>query len=260
MHWTDYLTHNGSDQHTIVGTLKILPDFHSPQLDNRRAVLVYLPPSYARGERRYPVIYMQDGQNLFDNATSFGGQEWQVDETMELLSREGLEAIVVGAHHAGEERIKEYSPFRWHAQEGRGDEYLQFVVETLKPVIDRDFRTCPERARTGILGSSMGGLISLYAFFRHPAVFGFAGSLSPALWYGSGAIYQYVRSVAFAPGKIYLDHGTKENSAKRMNALLLAKGYQPEASLRYVVEEGGDHSEAAWARRLPEALRFLLRE
>ncbi len=258
MHWHDYLSHTGRSHHSIVGTLKILPDFHSPQLNNHRPVVVYLPPSYSHSDRRYPVIYMQDGQNLFDRAASFAGQEWQVDETLERLSGEGVEAIVVGIYHAGEERIHEYSPFQWHTHEGRGDLYLRFMAETLKPAIDRDFRTRAEREHTGVLGSSMGGLISLYAFFHHPQMFGFVGSLSPALWYGSGAIYQYVRYTAFAPGKIYLDHGTKENSARRMNELLIEKGYQPDKNLRYVVETDGEHSESAWARRLPEALRFLL--
>jgi predicted alpha/beta superfamily hydrolase len=246
--------------HTVVGNVRLLPDVHSPQLNNRRDVVVYLPPSYAAGDRRYPVLYMHDGQNLFDRATSYAGEEWQVDETMEALSREGIEAIVVGINHMGEQRITEFNPFPVRSpvshQPGRGENYLAFVVETLKPLIDAQFHTLNDRAYTGILGSSLGGLISLYAFFHRPEVFGFAGALSPALWIGRGAIYDAVRHAPRVSGKIYLDNGTRENTAKHMAEVLTAKGYG--LDLRYVVEDGAHHRESAWARRLPEALRFLL--
>ena len=254
--WRDYV--QDKKEHSVVGALKVLPRVWSPQLDNERDILVYLPPSYSRSDQRYPVIYMQDGQNLFDRATSFAGEEWQVDETMEKLSREGLEAIVVGIPHTGEGRLSEYNPFprRWN---GQGKQYLAFVADTLKPMIDRDFRTRPGREHTGIIGSSMGGLISLYAFFRYRQVFGFAGAMSPALWFTAGRIYRYVTRAPFTPGKIYLDHGTREGSARHMHELLVEKGYRPGSDILYVAEEGGRHHEAAWARRLPAALRFLLR-
>ncbi|MGH2524747.1 MAG: alpha/beta hydrolase-fold protein, partial [Anaerolineales bacterium] len=118
--WQDYVKLNGARGHSVVGALKVLPGFWSPQLENERDILVYLPPSYRRGSRRYPVIYMQDGQNLFDRATSFAG-EWQVDETMEALSQEGLEAIVVGIPNLGERRVAEYSPFPHRGRPGQGD-------------------------------------------------------------------------------------------------------------------------------------------
>src|SRR5262245_44169188 len=109
--WVEYTARYNGDGHTVVGALRVWPDVLSPQLDNRRDVLVCLPPSYADGDRRYPVIYMQDGQNLFDRATGFAGQEWEVDETVQRLAKEGLEAIVVGLNHAGEHRLLEYNPF-----------------------------------------------------------------------------------------------------------------------------------------------------
>jgi predicted alpha/beta superfamily hydrolase len=176
--------------HQVSGTIRVAPAVHSPELGNRRDILVYLPPSYHEGEGRYPVIYMQDGQNLFDEATSYAG-EWGVDETMEALGREeGLEAIIVGVPNMGIQRVDEYSPFRdRRLGGGRGDDYLRFLTQTLKPQIDRDFRTLGGRKHTGILGSSLGGLISLYGFFRAPAVFGFAGVMSPSLWFAGGAIY-----------------------------------------------------------------------
>lgn len=243
---------------SIAGTLLTWADFYSPQLENHRDIHVHLPPSYADASRRYPVIYMQDGQNLFDSGTSYGGTEWGVDETMEMLSGEGIEAIVVGLNHTNEGRISEYNPYPQQWQ-GRGSEYIRFLVETVKPLIDADFRTLPQREHTGIIGSSMGGLISLYGFFHAPETFGFAGVMSPSLWVGGGAIYANVQAAPFTPGKIYLDNGTREPSARRMNALLLSKGYRRDIDLKYVAEPEAEHTESAWARRLPDALRFLLR-
>lgn len=235
----------------------------SPQLANRRDLLVYLPPSYSKSPlRRYPVVYMHDGQNLFDRATSFAG-EWRVDETLEAASSEGLEAIVVGIPNAGRERCDEYSP--WidaRAGGGRGDRYLRFLTETVKPLIDRDFRTLPGREDTAIVGSSMGGLISLYGFFRHPLTFGSAGVMSPALWFANGAVFRFLKAAPFVPGKIYLDVGTREGAGElrdvwRLYRQLRRKGYR-RSKVRLVVERGGQHREAAWARRLPGELRFLL--
>ena len=256
--YLEYAQRDGR-KHTVVGDVRIIPEVYSPQLETKRDVLVYLPPSYLTTERRYPVLYMQDGQNLFDNATSFAGQDWQVDETMERLSGEGYEAIVVGIYHGGERRLNEYNPFpgRINAQ---GEQYVAFLSETLKPLIDAYFRTLTEPAATGILGSSMGGLISLYAFFHYPDVFGLCGALSPSLFVGRGAILRYVRDAPFNPGKIYLDNGSREPSARPMFAILNEKGYRARRDLKYVAEFGGTHSESAWARRLPGALRFLLKD
>jgi predicted alpha/beta superfamily hydrolase len=254
--WRDYRAH-APGSHTVSGNLLVLPKLYSPQLNNERDVLVYLPPDYYQSSRPYPVVYMHDGQNLFDSATSFGGQEWGVDETMERLSHEGMPAIVVGLPHMGQDRIIEYNPFAVQ-RGGRGERYLSFVTDTLKPLIDRELRTQPDRTSTGLFGSSMGGLISLYGFFLRPDVFGFVGSMSPALWYARQAIYGFVQQAAPVPGRIYLDHGSRENTAARMRTLLLDKGYVEGQNLMYVNEAGGEHSESAWARRLPGALRFLL--
>lgn len=276
--WHNY-AYGNNGYHTVVGTLKVARGVVSPQLDNRRDILVYLPPSYGRNDRSYPVLYMHDGQNLFDNATSYAG-EWGVDETMEGLSREeGLEAIVVGIPNMGARRLDEYSPFvtpRYGG--GLGDLYLAFIVNTVKPMIDANFRTRPEKAHTGIMGSSMGGLISLYAFFRHPESFGFAGVMSPSLWFAQEAIFNYVEAAVFNPGKIYLDAGTREfgdswpevmtlrlrsrryyGRVRRLKRLLARKGYRPVRDIRHVEGRGANHNEAAWAARLPEAIRFFLR-
>jgi predicted alpha/beta superfamily hydrolase len=255
--WQDYRLWRGGGFNTVVGDLLILPDVFSPQLQNQRDILVLLPPSYHQeAGKRYPVIYMQDGQNLFDRATGFAGNEWEVDETMLKLADEGLEAIIVGLPNTPQ-RFPEYNPFP-HTWGGRGDSYLTFIVETVKPLVDQAFRTRLERQHTGLMGSSMGGLISLYGFFQRSDVFGLAGVMSPSLWVGAGAIYRYVAQQPFVAGKIYLDNGTREQSARKMNAELVHKGYTSGRDLLYVAEPDGEHHEAAWARRLPDALRFLL--
>ncbi len=275
--WQDYAVKHPGREHTVKGTLKLLEGFHSPQLDNERDLLVYLPSSYERGNRRYPVLYMHDGQNLFDAATSYAG-EWQVDETMEDLGKDGLEAIVVGVPNTGQSRLDEYSPFRHPGLGGgKGDQYLDFLVQEIKPLIDAEYRTRPGREHTGIMGSSMGGLNALYAFFYEPKVFGFAGVMSPALWFGKGAIYSYIEKADFTPGRLYLDAGTREHggdskfwitmliqsrryyaSVRRMQRLLVKKGYRPRRDLLYVEEKWARHEEKAWARRFPEAMRVFL--
>jgi len=256
--WLTYAAHVGeAESHSVTGNVVVLPGVHSPQLNNQRDLLVYLPPRYGESEAAYPVIYMQDGQNLFDQATAFGGHEWRVDETLEALATEGQAAIAVGLPHMGESRLAEYNPFP--ARGGRGEAYLAFVIETVKPLIDRTFRTRPERETTGILGSSMGGLISVFGFFRHPEVFGFAGGLSPAFWYGGQPLYNFIQRAAPVRGRLYLDRGTTERGgARRMKDLLVRRGYALGQDLCYVEEEGGQHTEEAWARRLPDALRFLV--
>ena len=241
----------------------MLKDFWSPELANRRDVLVYVPTSYHRHERAYPVLYMQDGQNLFDPATSYAG-DWKLGAVMASAARRGVEAIVVGVPHMGVERLAEYSPFADPVEGGgAGDRYLDFLIQTLKPVIDERFRTLAARAHTGIAGSSMGGLISLYAFFRAPSVFGFAGVLSPSLWFAGDAIFSKVENAPFLPGRIYLDIGTLEGAnhvgrARRMRDLLGAKGYRLGHDLRWLESRCGRHDEASWARRFARALPFLL--
>lgn len=279
--WYDYYQIYGNNGHSINGTVKVADEIYSPQLDNHRQLLVYLPPSYNKDRHKYyPVLYMQDGQNLFDHATSFAG-EWGVDESMEELARhKGLEAIVVGIPNAGHKRLSEYSPFPdSQLGGGQGNKYVDFVANTVKPLIDRDFRTLPNKPHCGIMGSSMGGLISLYAFFYCPDVFGFSGVMSPSLWFGHGRIFTYVKDAAYHPGKIYLDVGTREHGdddwtgvfnrrtrsrqyyarVRHMKRILVGKGYRPIRDLLHVEEKWANHNEAAWRRRLPKALQFFIR-
>jgi predicted alpha/beta superfamily hydrolase len=256
----------------------------SPQLRNRRQVDVYLPWSYPSG-RRYPVVYMHDGQNLSDPSTAFAGT-WDLEATLDRLAVSGLEPIVVGVHNMGDRRLAEYSPFpdRRHGG-GDADAYLEFLVATIKPRIDRMFRTIPFRDATAIVGSSMGALVSLYAYFRFPSVFGCAGVMSPSIWFGQAAILDFIAEARLPRGRIYLDVGTQEGAGtlrdvRRLGRLLLRKGFARDRRrrrvrvdyegsnrrarhrstprLRYIEDVGGRHSEAAWARRLADALTFLL--
>ncbi len=259
--WLDY-GHVHGPGHTVDGTVKILRHVQSPQLDNRRDILVYLPPDYDADARRFPVVYMHDGQNLFDRTTSFSG-EWSVDKTLNEASRDGLEVIIVGIPNMGAERIDEYSPFADERMGGgRGDAYVAFLTDTVKPLIDRSFRTRPEAAWTGVAGSSMGGLISLHALLARPDVFGFAGVMSPALWFGRRAIFERVAALEAPVGRIYLDVGTEEHpgavaDVRRLRRLLRRAGYG-RTRLKFVIDRGGRHNEAAWGRRLRAALEFLI--
>jgi predicted alpha/beta superfamily hydrolase len=253
---------------------------------NRRDVDVYLPLSYGSGRDRYPVVYMQDGQNLSDPETAFAGT-WDLEATLEALAARRLEAIVVGVHHSGNDRLADYSPFpdRRHGG-GEADAYLDFLVDVVKPRVDRMFRTRHERDATAILGSSMGGLVSLYAYFRYPSVFGRAAAMSPSLWFGHGAVLDFIGEARMPPrGRLYVDVGASEGAgtlrdARRLGRLLVRKGFardrrgrRPRPAvqgsdgrmrlagkprLRYIEDAAGRHNEASWARRLGPALEFLL--
>jgi predicted alpha/beta superfamily hydrolase len=257
------VTSAGSFLTTSAPKLEVLPGVYSPQLDNRRDILVQLPGSYPAADRTYPVLYMHDGQNLFDPATSYAG-DWRLGKVLTGAARRGLEAIVVGIPNMGAERVTEYSPFRQPGSgDGAGDRYLDFLLQTLKPAIDQRFRTRPGPAATGIAGSSMGGLISLYGFFRSGGTFGYAGVLSPSLWFANEAIFGVVESSFPVPGRIYLDIGSLEGPehvarARRMRDLLRAKGYRIGRDLKWLESRSGRHDEASWGRRFARALPFLL--
>ncbi|WP_407928478.1 alpha/beta hydrolase [Herpetosiphon geysericola] len=250
-------------QHTLTGTVVVLAHIWSPELGNARDIQVYLPPDYDDGDQRYPVVYMHDGQNLFDQMTSFGA-EWAVDETMEHLAHDGSGAIIVGIPNMGAIRNDEYSPLADPDHGGgRGDAYLTFLVETLKPLIDRQFRTRPERQTTALVGSSMGGLISLYGFFAHSSIFGFVGVLSPALWFADHAVLAMVEQAPFVGGQIVLEVGAAEGTrcvadVQTLRAMLETKGYTRNRDLWYAELPDAEHNEGTWRTRVgPLIQRFL---
>jgi predicted alpha/beta superfamily hydrolase len=275
--WVDYEEAYRGGGSRIAGTVKVLLGVRSEELGNVRDILVYLPPSYPTANRTYPTLYMHDGQNLFDAATSFAG-EWRVDEALEELAEDDIEAIVVGVPNTGVNRLQEYSPFRdARFGGGRASDYVNFIVDTVKPLVDDAFRTTGEREATATIGSSMGGLISLYAFFERPDVFGAVGAVSPSVGFARGALIGYMERARFVGGRIYLDVGTNEGRPRERDPLqlrhhpgeyvqmvrdardlLVRKGYREGRDLLYVEEEGAVHNEAAWADRLPQLLRFLL--
>ena len=245
--------------------------FAIPELGRTRRVLVYVPPGYADSGRRYPVIYMMDGQNVFDDATSFAG-EWGIDETLDSLHALGDRgAIVVAVDHGGRKRNDEYHP--WPSERfggGEGDRFLAFLVRTLKPHIDAHYRSIPGREGTGIVGSSSGGLIAFYAFTRHPDVFGRIGAFSPAFLVND-SIFALARAVRPRPGtRIYMLSGLRETVGehpdtvfsapqRRMRDTLLAAGWDSSA-VRSVLPEDGRHSEWFWRREFPAAYRWLFPE
>ena len=244
----------------VAGDVRILADVESPQLGNHRDLLAYLPISHGSG-LRFPALYMHDGQNLFDEATSNSG-EWRADETMEDLAREGIEAIVVGIPHAGDERGVEYAGARAAA-------YLDFVADTVRPLVEDAFDAAARREARGIAGSSLGGVISLHGLYARRDVFGFAGVFSPAFWWNDDTLFPVVESEEPPEARIYIDVGDEEwndgedtrrsyvEGFERMTGLLRARGFD-DRSLCAVLEPGGAHHESDWARRLPDALRFLL--
>jgi len=252
-----------ADPYPRPGSLVRIQEVRSRELGNERELLVHLPEGHDTGARRFPVIYMQDGQNLFDPRMSFAGS-WGVDEAVHAHGPRGGQAIVVGIPNAGVDRVHEYAPFTDpRVGGGRGEAYLRFLLDEVKPLVDSRFHTLPLRDRTGIAGSSLGGLISLFGFFRHPGAFGFVAALSPSLWFAGGAIFPVIEAAPFVPGRIYIDFGTEESpealdDLRRLRRILTAKGYREGDTLRVVEDRGATHHEDHWKRRFRNALPFLL--
>ena len=238
-----------------------VPPLRMPKLGFARKLRVYLPPDYAQGSRRYPVLYMFDGQNLFDEATSYAG-EWGVDETMDALAREGFPAIVVGIDHGGEQRFNELIPY-WNVRflPNSGASFIDDVVHAIKPFVDANYRTVPDRDHTAVVGSSLGGLSADYAIHRYPEVFGKAGVFSPSYWVSEQA-FAIARSTPLPAGsRVYLYTGGREggdsvSQLETMASILRAHyGGADNVTVRVVPE--AEHNEAAWRAEFPHAVRWL---
>lgn len=233
-----------------------------PGLNRKRQVRLYLPPGYASSTKRYPVLYMHDGQNLFDDATAYAG-EWKVDETLDALAREGkLELIVVGIDYGQDKRMQELNAWnneRFGAAEGK--EYTDFVVKTLKPLIDSKYRTLPGREHTAIMGSSMGGLASHYALVQYPEVFSKAGVFSPAYW-TAGPSFDFVAARPVPKdARVFMLMGEKEGpqmvgDVKRMADVVRKSGH-PAANTVLKIVPGAEHNEGFWSGELREALLWM---
>ncbi len=227
----------------------ILHHFQIPQLNRHRTIRVYLPPSYQKGDRRYSVIYMHDGQNLFEKHTAFG-RPWHIGKMIDKMPIR-KQAIVVGIDNGGVDRMQEYAPFKRGHHGGQGDPYLQFIVENLKPFMDQNYRTLASPDHTWMVGSSLGGLITFHAGLRFPHVFGKIGVLSPAFWFNPQVLQQGPNGPV-SENKFYLVGSRTES---RGMAPGLQNGYWKlknagvrDENLKVIIREKGGHNEAFWAR------------
>lgn len=263
--WNDDFTSNNipvQKTHSASVNVKIIDTaFYIPELKRKRRIWIYLPPNYTTGKKKYPVLYMHDGQNLFDNATSYAG-EWGVDEYLDSISKSGKkEVIVVGIDNGLAKRMSEYNPWEFENYgKGEGDKYVDFLVKTLKPFIDKHYRTLKSKPNTYIAGSSMGGLISLYAVLKYPKVFGGAGIFSPAFWTAKG-----IDSTVIADGKkvnsrLFFYAGGKEGDSmipdmKRIEKEMKEHSKSP---IKEMVGENEHHNEAAWRKYFPDFYEWVI--
>ncbi len=255
-------------EHTLTGDVRTHDNFHSRYLDHDRTVIVYLPPGYDDGSAdRYPVLYLHDGQNIFDRATAFG-EEWHVDENAQQLIIDGeiQPLIIVGIYNTGEFRIDEYTPTCEKKMRGRGghaDDYGRMLIEELKPFIDATYKTLPSAASTAVGGSSLGGLLTMHLGLRYPTAISKLAVLSPSVWWDNRVLLTEVEALDHKlPLEIWLDAGTDEGSETLANAralrdALLAKGWTLDVDLAYLEVQGGGHNEASWGARVGDVLKFL---
>lgn len=259
------LTAWGQEQeraHTAAENVKVIEiPLHFPRIERERQIRIYLPPNYSTSKKDYDVLYMHDGQNLFDDATSFVG-EWGVDEVLnELYKENGLELIVVGIDNGQEHRMQELTAWD-HEKYGKaeGKEYMDFIVRTVKPYVDDHYRTLSSWEHTGIMGSSMGGLISHYAVFQYSGYFSKAGIFSPSYWYSEGPFDQAKKLKLSPETKLFLYMGGKEgpmmlDNFNRMVELLKEEGYADQMQTK--ITSNGEHNERFWRAELKEALLWL---
>ena len=248
-------------QHTASAQVHIISEkFEMPQLGRQRRVWIYLPRDYNSTKSKYPVIYMHDGQNLFDAYTSAYG-EWGIDEILDKMPSEN-QCIVVGVDHGGDYRITEYDPYGSKYGKGRGDDYVDFLVKTLKPYIDANYRSEPDAAHTTIAGSSMGGLISVYAALKYPEVFGNAGIFSPAFWIAP-EIYNFAQQSKLPPqSRFYFVCGGAEGPGvvpdmQKMADIIQAKGIDKKNAPVTIIK-GAAHNEKQWNGDFPDFYKWLI--
>jgi predicted alpha/beta superfamily hydrolase len=249
------------------GRLEHIRGFESKILGNQRDITVYLPPGYDdRDGRRYPVLYMHDGQNLFEAHRSFiPGQHWRLAETADesIGNRRAAPMIIVGIDNTGAARIDEYTPTRDEQRNagGRAADHARMLFEELKPEIDKRYRTLPDRENTAIGGSSLGGLVSLWLATKYPHHFSRAAVMSPSVWWNGRAVLRDVEAFDGSRPRIWLDIGGREGlealeDARALRERLRAKGWSDE-ELKYFEDRRADHSERAWAQRGGTMLEFL---
>ncbi len=261
--WEDLGSGSGGNG-TAAPNVQILDNnFYIPQLNRNRRIWLYLPPDYNTTSKNYPVLYMQDAQNLFDANTSFSG-EWEIDESLNTLHAAGdYGCIVVGIDNGGQYRLDEYSPWiNTTYGGGQGDEYIEFIANTLKPYIDANYHTLSSRNSTGIMGSSMGSLVSMYGFSERQDVFSRAGIFSPAFWFAGNSPANHVAThPKLGPSRVYFLAGGQEptyvtqDMQEVADAMTIA-GFTA-SEKQFVVKADGEHSEWFWRREFPAAYQWL---
>ena len=248
----------GQEIDEVIGKVEYHKEFYSAILDNKRDVVVWMPFGYDSSKnknKKYPVLYMHDGQNILDPKTAYVGKDWRVDETItRLIKQKKIKEIIVVGIYNTPDRLDEYS---WSE---KGQKYLQFLSKELKPVIDATYRTLPEKENTAIIGSSMGGLISFYAAWHHPDVFSMAGCMSSSFYYNNDRSIKQVEDYK-GPKKhirFYIDHGEDGNvRGQRMFVELSKKGFVIGQDIDYYYVPGAEHNEKEWAARLERPLIFF---
>ncbi len=250
-------------QHTASESVHIIDSaFFLPQLNRYRRLWIYLPPGYKKNEKRYPVLYMHDGQNLFDNATSYSG-EWGIDEFLDSINKKNRkEVIVVGIDNGGEFRMSEYNPYVFQNFKAEGKEYVDFLVKVLKPFIDKNYRTLSEKQYTYIAGSSMGGLISLYAVLQYPSVFQASGIFSPAFWTAPALDSLVTKDISKVHAKLFFYAGGKESKSMVTDMKKIEEIIQKRSSSKILekIDSEAHHNEQAWQKYFPLFYEWAIEE
>ena len=258
--WRDDFT-QVSKMHTTSKQVHVMDTaFFIPQLNRTRRIWIYLPEGYEKNKKEYPVLYMHDGQNIFDEYTA-GFGEWGVDECLDSLINAGKQACIVVGIDNGPQRFNEYNPFAFRDfGEGEGDQYLDFITQTLKPFIDKKYRTLPSKENTIIAGSSMGGLISYYAMIKQPQIFGKAGIFSPAFWTAPAMNSLTDSLAAKVNGKFFFYMGGQEGGSYVNDMLAIQEllGEKSAAMIYSVVDEEGLHNEKAWRKWFAEFYSWIM--
>jgi predicted alpha/beta superfamily hydrolase len=257
---------------TLSGNIKLHDDFESAILQNKRSIIVYLPPGYDKDpDVRYPVLYMHDGQNVFDDATSSAG-EWRADETAEMLIQaRRIEPIIIVGIYNTPRRVWEYTPSvdPEELDGGDGPKYARFLIDELKPFIDQTYRTKADREHTAIAGSSLGGLISLWIGANHSDVFSRVAAVSPSLWWGECEfLHELMRTPELLkPLRVWVDMGTDEGSpvgkvanvlfCKQLVTAMKRAGLTEDKDFKFLEVKDAQHNERAWSDRFDKVLLFL---
>lgn len=259
-HWADHFPKKERHSTASKNVHVVDESFYIPQLDRHRRVWIYLPESYSTSKKKYPVLYMHDGQNVFDEATSAYG-EWGVDEALDTLGPQHKEIIVVAIDNGADKRLNEYSPYDMEKYgKGEGDQYVDFLVQTLKPYVDKRYRTKRDEKSTFIAGSSMGGLISFYAILKYPKIFGGAGVFSPAFWITPQLKNINPKQAKKVKGKIYFYAGQQESEHMVPDMLNVFEQMRQHSKVKMktVIRAEGKHNEPTWRSEFPLFYKWII--